>query len=128
MKNSRIFAMLVIMSLIITACVKDEVFQGPPVISNVVLTPQSPIADQAVQVTAKVTDLNGVQNVTLFYETAAKAFTEVAMTATGSTYSAQIPGQASDVTVNYYIMAQNKLRTNPAVRLFRKQLSGKRHT
>jgi len=109
MKNRKIFALLIIMGLIITACVKDEVFQGPPVISNVVLAPQSPIENQAVQVSAKVTDLNGVQDVTLFYETAMKAFSEVTMTATGNIYTAQIPGQASGATVSYYIMAKNKL-------------------
>lgn len=104
-----LLSMVLVMSLFMTACVKDEIFEGPPVASDLTITPQAPIENQPVQVSIKVTDLNGVQSVTLFYQTAMKAFTEVAMTANGNIYSAQIPGQASTVSVSYYVMAENKL-------------------
>lgn len=108
MKNRKLFALIMIVSLIISACVKDEVFQGPPVINPPVLNPQSPVDGQAVQVSVKVTDLNGVASVKLFYNPGQTAFTEVLMTASGDMYSGTIPGQDSDVTVNYYLVAENE--------------------
>lgn len=104
-----LLSVVLVMSLIMTACVKDEIFEGPPVVSDLTITPQAPVENQPVQVNVKVTDLNGVQSVKLFYQTAMKAFTEVTMTASGNMYTAQIPGQASSVTVSYYVMAENKL-------------------
>jgi hypothetical protein len=108
MNTKKIFALFLVIGMIVTACVKDEVFKGPPVISDLVLTPQAPAENQAVQVSVKVSDLNGVESVKLFYSTGGSSFTEVAMTAAGNIYSAAIPGQASDATVDYYVMATNQ--------------------
>lgn len=108
MKSKKFLALLMIVIVIVTACVKDEVYQGPPVINAPVLTPQSPIENQAVQVSVKVTDLYGVKSVKLFYKPGNDAYMEVLMTATGDIYTGAIPGQASGVTVSYYIQADNE--------------------
>lgn len=110
MKNIKlIMTVLMAMALFMTACVKDEIFEGPPVMSDLVLTPQAPVENQPVQVSIKVTDLNGVQTVTLFYQTGLKSFTDTLMSANDNIYSAEIPGQASGVTVSYYVVAENKI-------------------
>ena len=106
MKTRNLILLFVLIGLFTTGCVKDEVFQGPPSVSELSITPQSPSENQSVTVTVKATDMNGVQGVNLFYSDGG-TFTEVAMTASGSTYTASIPGQASDVTVNYYVVATN---------------------
>jgi hypothetical protein len=107
MKVRNLILLLTFLSIFITSCVKDEIFQGPPVISELTLNPQAPAENQSVTVSAKVTDLNGVQTVTLFYSNGG-AYTQVQMTGSGSIFTAQIPGQASDVTVNFYIEAKNE--------------------
>jgi len=91
----------------IQGCVKDEVFQGPPKIKSVALNPVSPGEGQVVTVMAKVTDDAGVKSVNLYYKTTAD-FTKVAMQAdTANFYKGQIPGQNKDITVSYYIEAEN---------------------
>jgi hypothetical protein len=58
----------------------------------------------------KVTDINGVETVTLFYKAGTAAFASIGMTpgTAANMYTCVIPGQAADVTVNYYIKADNK--------------------
>lgn len=107
MNTKKIIGLMMVLGIIITACVKDEIFQGPPIISELVLTPQAPAENQAVEVSVKVTDLNGVNTVKLFYNADGGSFTEVAMSGSNNIYTAQIPGQDSDVTVNFYILAEN---------------------
>jgi hypothetical protein len=108
MNTKYFFALFLIIGMIVSACVKDEVFQGPPVISDLVLTPQAPAENQAVQVSVKVTDLNGVESVKLFYKIESGNYIEVVMTANSNLYTAEIPGLASEITVAYYVMATNK--------------------
>jgi len=109
MKKNKLITLLVILGMIITACVKDEIFEGAPVISEFLLTPQAPVENQVVQVSVKVTDLNGVHSVKLFYQASMKSFIEIEMTPDSNIYSAQIPGQQSGVTVYYYILAENTI-------------------
>lgn len=106
MKTRNLFLLFVLLGIFASGCVKDEVFQGPPSVSELSITPQSPSENQSVTVTVKATDMNGMQSVSLFFSNGT-AFAEVPMTASGSTYTASIPGQASDVTVNYYVVATN---------------------
>lgn len=109
MKAKNLLIILAIIALGISGCVKDEIFQGPPVISDLILTPQVPSENQAVIVSAKVVDLNGVKSVTLVYKAGQGNPAEVQMTGNESNiYTGQIPGQGADVTVTYYIMAENK--------------------
>jgi len=107
MKTKNIFSLLIILSLLITACVKDEIFQGPPVLSNLTMTPQIPTENETVQISVKAVDMNGLKKVSLFYSISGGGFVEAPMTGSEDIYTAQIPGQTSNVTVNYYIMAEN---------------------
>ena len=109
MKTKNAFLIFFLFSLIFSGCVKDEVFEGPPTITDITITPQAPSENQPAVVKAKITDLNGMKQASVYYMTAQKAFTRVAMTAgSGGYYTAEIPGQASGVTVNYYIEAVNE--------------------
>lgn len=107
MKAKEIIGALILLSLLITGCVKDEIFQGPPVISNLTMSPQIPSENQSVEISVKVADINAIKKVSIYYSASGGNFIEVAMTGSEGIYAGQIPGQASNVTVNYYIMAEN---------------------
>jgi hypothetical protein len=107
MKAKLFLIILVISGVFLSSCVKDEIFQGPPVISDMQLNPQAPQENQAVTVSVKVADMNGVKAVNLLYKVGTGSYSSVTMTANGDTYSGQIPGQVADVTVNFYIEAEN---------------------
>lgn len=80
--------------------------QNPnPVIGTPVLDPTAPGASQAVTVSATVTDDGTVASVSLHYAVDGGAFTQVAMTAAGTTWSGSIPGQAGGSAVTYYLRA-----------------------
>ncbi len=108
MKTVKLLMLFAFMGLFMVSCVEDEIFEGPPVVSELTINPAAPSENQAVAVSVKVTDLNGVKTVTLYYKAGAGDFISAVMTAgANNTYTAQIPGQASDVTVNYYVAAEN---------------------
>lgn len=109
MKTKNAFLIFFLFSLIFSGCVKDEVFEGPPTITDITITPQAPSENQPALVKAKIVDLNGMKQASVYYMTAQKAYTRITMTAgSGGYYTAEIPGQASGVTVNYYIEAVNE--------------------
>ena len=91
------------------SCVKDEIFDGPAIISNVVAIPVAPKSTESVTVEAKVVDLKGISSVNLFYRiTAAGSFSSVAMVAgANNTYLGIIPALPKDTKVGYYIEVKN---------------------
>jgi len=83
----------------------NEPCGAAPVISNVSHTPASPTSTDDVTVTATITDDIAVSSATLWYSIGG-SYIELTMTDDGSNiYSATIPAQADDTTVNYYIEA-----------------------
>lgn len=90
-----------------------------PAIYNVTHNPPVPAANQAVVVTANVSDPDGVQNLTLYYRLdPSPNYTAVLMNDGGTNgdaiprdgvYSAMIPGQASNQIVAFYISASDRL-------------------
>ncbi len=82
-----------------------------PAFNSVSRNPLTPDADEAVTVTATVTDPDGVAAATLNYRTAPTGiYTPVAMAnTTGDVYTATIPGQATGTLVQYYLSAQDTL-------------------
>jgi hypothetical protein len=109
--KTKLFIFSMLFLALLSGCVKDEVYEGAPSISELAIKPQAPITDQVVVVSAKVIAISGVGDVKLYYKAGSDSFTEVAMTlASGSSniYNGQVPGQADGVTVNYYIKATNK--------------------
>ena len=78
-----------------------------PALADVKHTPVLPIASQAVTVSARASDPDGLSSLILNYRLdPATNYTSVAMTNNGAGYySAPIPGQASDTMVAFYIQA-----------------------
>jgi hypothetical protein len=109
MKTKYFLIIVLALGMVTYSCVKDEVFQGPPIISNVTINPLAPNVGESVTVTAKVVDLTGVGDVNLFYKAGSGAFQSVAMVASGANYTGVIPAQVSGTTVSYYIEAENTI-------------------
>lgn len=110
MKLKLLFFSLLMIGLT-TSCVKDEMYKGPAVISDLRIDPMAPLSGQAVTVLAKVTDLDGINSVMLYYAVNGGSFTQIEMISLSSlqdTYSGQIPAQTNGATVTYYIKATNK--------------------
>lgn len=106
-----VFAISVIVLLLATSCVKDEIFVGPASISKVTAVPAAPQSSETVTVTAKITDLKGITSTKLYFKASTEAsFTSVDMTALQSEqfmYAGIIPTFAKDVKVEYYIEVIN---------------------
>lgn len=79
----------------------------PPTVENVKVTPVIVKSTDSPVISATITDDTAVAAVTLYYAVGYNntAFTSVAMTANGSTYSATVPAQAAGSIVKYYIRA-----------------------
>jgi hypothetical protein len=117
--KTRIFISIVLIVLLgvvlmITSCVKDEVYVGPASISNVEISPSTPLSTDAVTISVKIRDLKGVQSAKLFYKVfGAATYTETAMTAgADNVYSGTIPAQPMDTKVEYYVLAVNQDNIN----------------
>jgi hypothetical protein len=108
MKTRHLFAIVLLVIAGVTSCVKDEIFQGPPVVTDLTITPQAPGENEAVTVSVKVTDMNGVARVTLKYRVESGSWQSVSMALANEKYSGQIPGQAGGTLVSYYVEAENE--------------------
>jgi branched-chain amino acid transport system substrate-binding protein len=87
----------------------------PPTISNVARTPLNPTIIDTVNVSATITDdLTGVKTASAYYSIDGSTWTGIPMTLlSGTKYQAQLPGQAANVTVQYYVNATDvALNTN----------------
>ena len=104
------------------------VTNSAPAIYQVSHSPAVPAANQAVTVTARVHDSDGVASLTLLYRIGASlSYTAVPMNDAGTNgdalagdglYSAPIPGQSANVLVEFYLAAKDTLgasNTFPAV-------------
>ena len=77
-----------------------------PTLTGLVHSPVIPNAGEPVTVSATATDPDGVASLTLRYAlNGSTTFSSVPMTANGTAYSAQIPGQAAATIVQFYIEA-----------------------
>lgn len=76
-----------------------------PVITNIVHS-QDPIDTDLVNITCTVTDLNGVETVTLYYKINNNTWTNITMTlVSGNIYGASIGPFTAGAVVSYYIVA-----------------------
>ncbi len=110
MKLNYLIIILFSVALFTTSCVKDEVFNGPAIISNVTLQPAAPQSSDNGIITAKVTDLKGIESVKIFYRTTTGGtFATITMTATNTQFifSGTIPAQPKDTKVEYYVEVKN---------------------
>lgn len=92
-----------------------------PAIANVSHNPPLPGANQAVTVTADISDPNGLSNVKLWYRIdspSPQAWTSINMSSVGGRWSGVIPGQASGNIVAFYIQATDNTSVNPRTSRF----------
>jgi len=83
-----------------------EVLTNPPVISDVTRDPAAPTSADAVQVQAKIVDVNGtVDTAWVFYSVDNGPYSTAIMTGTDSIYTATIPPQPDGAFVKYYLAA-----------------------
>lgn len=80
-----------------------------PSVSALAHTPVVPAAAQAFVVSADIADPDGVAGTTLRYAVNGAAWQNLPMTASGSHFSATIPGQASGAIVQFYIETTDQL-------------------
>lgn len=82
-----------------------------PTVSGVKHTPNVPstgvVSTTAVVVSAKVSDLEGVSSVKLYWRKDLGSFTSVPMTLSLDVYTATIPAQNAPATIQYYVEATN---------------------
>jgi hypothetical protein len=71
--------------------------------------PVVPNIGQAVAVSAKFTDPDGMANAVLHYSVNGGSFQQIAMTSSEATHTASIPGQAAGIPVQFYIEATDSL-------------------
>jgi len=93
----------------------------PPVISNVLQVPNSPNPNQAVTVSATVTEppeASGLKNVTLWYTTNT-VWSFLDMTMQNGLWTATIPGQSPGVTVKFFVEAFDNEENNDKTATFR---------
>ncbi len=83
---------------------------APPTISDISVNPLVPDNNEQATVSATITDVNGVQEASLFYAAGINAnnYTKVSMTNTsGDTYEGTIPGQNNITWVKFYVQAKD---------------------
>lgn len=83
----------------------------PPSVSDVLRDKAAPKSTETVTVTATVSSMSAVTAVKLFYKVGdAEAYSELAMTGLGDeTWTVDIPAQAADAFVSYYLVAEDDL-------------------
>ena len=89
----------------------------PPIIENVTHNPSDPTELDTIRINASVTDVSGVQSVTLHYRINGGTWTEISMTLiSGDIYSVTIGSFAVSDTIEYYVSAiDNSANNNEAI-------------
>ncbi|UCF07515.1 MAG: PKD domain-containing protein, partial [Thermoplasmata archaeon] len=88
--------------------VKSYITNYPPFIHNITLLEEYPNGTSIVNITANITDNDGIASALLYYSFDGSMYTPVAMNLIdGDNYSAEIPGPGSTKTVYYYINASD---------------------
>ena len=82
-----------------------EVANAAPIIANLSRSPLSPSPIDEVTISANVTDDNSVASVSLYFKIDNGNYSDTAMTATGSDYSAIIATQSDSTIVSYFVKA-----------------------
>ena len=95
--------------IMMNACVKDDLFNGPALISEVTAVPAAPKSSDSVSITARITDLKGIATAILAYRASAQGtFTSLAMQhETPYQYHSTIPAQIFGSKVEYFIEVKN---------------------
>jgi hypothetical protein len=108
MKTIKLAFALIIVTLAMTACVEDKVYEGPNTIEAVSITPDAPTSFDEVVVTAKVSGLLKVTKAVLSYSVDGDFVENIDMAGDGKTYTATIPAQEDGSKVNYTVTITNE--------------------
>ncbi len=94
-------------SFMAVSCMKDDQYEGEPTIGDIVFTPGlgQITPDDAVTVTATVTNLQGIASVSVLYKVNGGSQQSALMTASGKTYTGIIPAQSDQSVVAFSINA-----------------------
>ena len=79
-------------------------FDGP-VLTNLRLDPDVPIADSPVEVRVEAFDTSGIDHVSLFYRINGSSWVEIDMSLDSGDYTVDIPAVSAPATVEYYVVA-----------------------
>jgi hypothetical protein len=104
MKLKYFSPLLLLVALLFTSCVKDEIYNGPAAISNLAYSPATVTPDDVVTVTVTLTAVRGIQSADLFYKVNSGNYTSVLMAAGAiDSYSATIPKQVDQAVITFYV-------------------------
>lgn len=102
-----LYAFMLVSTLVLTACVKDNVYEGPSTIDKVSIAPEAPTSIDEIVVTATVSGLQNVSSATLRYTINGAANT-IDMQGNGKTYTATIPAQPDGTKITYVVSVTNE--------------------
>ena len=102
-----LYAFMLVSTLVLTACVKDNVYEGPSTIDKVSIAPEAPTSINEIVVTATVSGLQNVSSATLRYTINGAANT-IDMQGNGKTYTATIPAQPDGTKITYVVSVTNE--------------------
>lgn len=102
-----LYTFMLVSTLVLTACVKDNVYEGPSTIDKVSIAPEAPTSIDEIVVTATVSGLQSVSSATLRYTINGAANT-IDMQGNGKTYTATIPAQPDGTKITYVVSVTNE--------------------
>ena len=102
-----LYTFMLVSTLVLTACVKDNVYEGPSTIDKVSIAPEAPTSIDEIVVTATVSGLQNVSSATLRYTINGAANT-IDMQGNGKTYTATIPAQPDGTKITYVVSVTNE--------------------
>lgn len=106
MKRINLYLLFVLLACTFNACVKDEIYNGPATISDLVYKPASVTPDDIVTVSVNAVSIRGIKSVDLYYKVNAGSYTAVAMTeGSKDIFSGKIAKQADKSEVTFYVKA-----------------------
>lgn len=100
-------ALLLLATLVLASCVKDNVYEGPSKIDAVTMSPEAPTSFDDIVITATVSGLQAVKTATLNYKAGATSG-NLPMAGNGNTYTATIPAQPDGTKVTYTVVIENE--------------------
>lgn len=102
-------AITAIVLLALFSCVKDDLYNGPATITGVAFTPSTVTPDDAVNVSAVITSINGIESVAIYYKANSGNYVAIPMTeSSNNTYTGVIPKQLDQTTIAFYVYALTK--------------------
>ena len=102
-----LYAFMLVSTLALTGCVKDNVYEGPSTIDKVSIAPAAPTSIDEIVVTATVSGLQNVSSATLRYTINGAANT-IDMQGNGKTYTATIPAKPDGTKITYAVSVTNE--------------------